>query len=112
MSKVNVDPPSVKLHTLSWVDGMIAADEPVVPARHSTGTMSGPRARAVTADTITDEQIRELRVVQPGEVLYTGIRMSLVNVALGLRRPRRGDSKRRSRVRCAEIVNARETKAP
>jgi len=57
----------------------------------------------LTADTITDEQIRALRYDggTRGEVM--------AELALGLRK-RRGISRQVARARCAEILNARTVK--
>ena len=78
----------------------------------------------LTADTITDEQIRELRdalradigrltPIQPGQrgsydrMVKLNHESASCTVALGEKRARRGDSRRLARARCAEILNAR-----
>lgn len=74
---------------------------------------------SVTADSITDEQIRELRVwalahchkhdapEQYAQYVKGSAAMYSADVAIGKRRARRGDSRARARARCAEILNAR-----
>jgi nucleotidyltransferase/DNA polymerase involved in DNA repair len=78
----------------------------------------------VTADNITDEQIRELFPVLRAEsaalkveeigVIEWQRRHAVVTaahysarVALGEKRAHRGDSRAKARARCAEILNAR-----
>jgi hypothetical protein len=75
----------------------------------------------LTANTITDEQIRELRssladehnarmAVKPltydENARYIAAQYQ-TSVALGIRRARRGWSRAKARARCAEILNAR-----
>ena len=79
----------------------------------------------ITADTITDEQIRELREQaarwldqNPASAIGDRIRLddwsaqhstfTSAQIALGEKRPRRGSTKRAARARCAEILNARQ----
>lgn len=76
----------------------------------------------VTADTITDEQIRELRESITAELKAAGwppaigydanarltYQQRQCDVALGLRRASRGSWRGESRARCAEILNARK----
>jgi len=57
----------------------------------------------LTADTITDDQLRELRRVLP----FHGLTYTTISVALGERRPFPSQSKLAARARCAEILNAR-----
>lgn len=62
----------------------------------------------LTADTITDEQIRSLRDMPASTIRkQRGHRLVLVAVALGERRARRGESRAMARARCAELFNAR-----
>ena len=56
----------------------------------------------LTADTITDEQIREL-MVSPGICLRNTCLVALTNIATP-------EVKRGARERCAEILNARSAK--
>ncbi len=80
----------------------------------------------ITADTITDEQIRELRdsVKRETAMLFSNTHASgrsdrlwvvsqeyySARVALKERRAKRGDSHAKARARCAEILNARAVK--
>jgi len=57
----------------------------------------------LTADTITDDQLRELRLMRP----FHGLTYTTISVALGERRPFPSQSKVTARARCAEIHNAR-----
>jgi hypothetical protein len=78
----------------------------------------------LTADTITDEQIRELHAwglahckangayAQYAEYVKGSSAMYQADVALGNRRARKGWSRARARARCAEILNTRTTKEP
>lgn len=70
----------------------------------------------VTAETVTDEQIRALRDAMwkaaTGATTYDGkldadILYYQTRVALGERRARRGWSRAKARARCAEAINAR-----
>ena len=62
----------------------------------------------LTADTITEAQIRALRVMPRSTIRkQRGHRLMLVAVALGERR-KLGLSKRAARGRLAEILNARD----
>ena len=61
----------------------------------------------LTADTITDRQIRELRNMPANTIRkQRGARLVLVAIALGERRARRGESRAMARARCAELLNA------
>lgn len=79
----------------------------------------------VTADTITDAQVRELRDtareaiegrLKRDETWTYDRRVKWISVeyharvALGERRARRGGSRAMARARCAEILNARSAK--
>ncbi len=59
----------------------------------------------LTADTITDEQIRELLAVAKRE--SDGDVIGVCYCALSRNIPARFDSRQRMRARCAEILNAR-----
>lgn len=75
----------------------------------------------ITADTLTDEQIAELRAGVIAEMQAGGwpplqgydsyARLTYAqrqcDVALGEKRARKGSSKKDARARCAEILNAR-----
>lgn len=60
----------------------------------------------ITADTITDEQIRELRE----DTRNTGEIVMNCDIALGVHTPWR-PAKEAARARCAEIINARAKEA-
>lgn len=87
------------------------------------------RGVVITADNITDEQIRELREAEvqwidahPAGFIGNSVRyddwfehsMALyhADVARGHRRARKGGSRAKSRARCAEILNARAKATP